>query len=73
MCDVCAPWKAKQITAKEAMNQIGLLLKNADAKQSEHLMNLSSKILDHEVPMTERNADADHKWWDAHHPEPKEE
>lgn len=69
MCAICTKWKKKEITAKDIMEEIGKALKNANPKKSDHLMALSSKILDDEVPMTESDAAADAKWWKQTHPE----
>jgi hypothetical protein len=39
------------------------------ARAVDHLLKLSEKILDHDVPLTESDPEADQRWWDSTHPE----
>ncbi len=70
MCDICKRWKAKKITSKDAMLEIGEKLQaKPSARAVDHLLKLSEKILDHDVPLTESDPEADQRWWDSTHPE----
>jgi len=66
MCSICDDLKNKKIDSKEAFKLIGNALRTADEKTSRHLMSLSDKILDKEVPMAERDEVADEQWEDEY-------
>lgn len=68
MCNICSDWEKHKITTEEAMRNIGEALscsKDKDAKQ--HLIDLSSRILDKDVPMTDKDEDLENKWWKETH------
>jgi len=71
MCIICTEWQKGKLTAKEAFGAIGETLR-ADPKQAEHLTELSEKIMDKEVPMSERNEQADADFWNSTHKEDEE-
>lgn len=72
MCKICNQWNAKEISAQEAMDMIGQAFKTASDKQVDHLVELSSQILDEEVPMTQKNEALEEKWWDEYGPKQEE-
>lgn len=47
------------------MRNIGeALISTNDPNETKHLIDLSDRILDKEVPMAETNTDFDQRWWD---------
>ena len=62
MCEICDDLKNKKIDSKEAFKRIGDALQNATPKTAGHLMSLSDKILDNEVPLSERDEVAEEQW-----------
>ena len=68
MCKICDKWDSGEIGAEGAMDLIKNQFLNASQKQSDHLMDLSSRILDAEVPLADTNEEADKAWWESHHP-----
>ena len=69
MCSICDDLKNKKIDSKEAFKRIGDALQNATPKIAGHLMSLSDKILDSEVPMSEKDEDLEKKWHEESHEE----
>lgn len=65
MCSICDDFKTKKINSKEAFAQIADALRSASSKKTNHLMELSSTILDTDVPMPERDAAAEKNWQDG--------
>lgn len=57
MCLICTEWQKGNLTAKEAFRNLGEQLNVAneqdDLDQVEHLVELSNKIMDSEVPYEE--------------------
>lgn len=45
------------------MRNIGELIKGSSREQSQHLLDLASKLLDKEVPMEETDPGLDANWW----------
>jgi hypothetical protein len=59
MCLICTEWQKGNLTAKEAFRNLGEQLNVAndedDHETVEHLLELSNKIMDAEVPYEERD------------------
>jgi hypothetical protein len=72
MCIICAEWEKGKMTAKEALRAIGETM-NSDPKQIGHLTELSDRIMDQEVPMNNRNEQAEKDFWNSTHREPEDE
>lgn len=66
MCIICLEWEKQKLTSKEAFKAIGEMMTPQTQK---HLEELSEKILQKEVPLTETNADAEEAFWNATHQE----
>lgn len=63
MCSICDDFKTKKINSKEAFAQIADALRDQkDSKKTGHLIELSSTILDTDVPMPERDEAAEKNW-----------
>lgn len=70
MCNICSDWEKQRLTTEEAMRNIGESLAGAkDEKAKQHLIDLSGRIMDQEVPMPERDEDLEKKWYDDTHEE----
>lgn len=67
MCSICDDFKNKKIDSKEAFERIRNELRDASPKKSLHLMDLSSTILDYEVPMSEKDEALEKKWHEENH------
>jgi len=66
MCMLCNEWEKKKITAKEALNAMREMIQ--DPAQTDHLMELSERILNAEVPSgTESDPDLDAEWERKHY------
>jgi hypothetical protein len=61
MCSICDDWKSNKIDSKQAMERIKDALQK-NPKNIGHLTSLSDKILDRDVPMTERDEVAEGQW-----------
>jgi hypothetical protein len=66
MCSICDDLKTKKINSKEAFKAIGDALRSADKKTTRHLMELSDRIIDSEVPMPDRDEVVDGQWEDEY-------
>jgi hypothetical protein len=65
MCNICDDFKNKKIDSKKAFERITKALKDqSDDEKTGHLIELSAKILDSDVPMPESNEELDKKWHD---------
>lgn len=67
MCIICTEWQKQKMTSQEAYRAIGEFMISADEKQVAHLMDLSEKIINQEVPNVAKDDEADHAWWKATH------
>lgn len=65
MCNLCVEWEKGKLTAKEAMGAIGELI--ASGKDKEHLVELSERILDKEVPISENDDELNKSWYEETH------
>jgi hypothetical protein len=59
MHNIWTAYTKGEINSKQAMKMIGEALKTASPIEKRILMMVSDKIIDREVPMTERDADAE--------------
>lgn len=66
MCIICLEWEKQKLTSKEAFRAIGEMMTPQTQK---HLEELSEKILQKEVPLTETNTEAEEAFWNATHQE----
>lgn len=65
MCKICDAWNGKKITTKEAFSLIKEEMKDkSDKKETRHLIELSDRILDAEVPFNDLDNEVDQNWWD---------
>lgn len=59
MCLICVEWQAGKLTAKDAMRNLGESLAvatdNDDHSKVEHLIELSDRLMDAEVPFPDRD------------------
>jgi hypothetical protein len=70
MCTICTGWEMNRLTSKEAMRQITQALKKTkDKKKTRHLIELSGKILDKDVPMKDTDPYLDRNWHDENQKE----
>ena len=60
ICIVCKDWQKGKLTAKEALKNLGEMINSED--DSSHYYEVVEKILDEEVPMSEKNEELDKKW-----------
>ena len=67
MCMLCVEWEKQKMTGKEAFRAIGEMLIGADKEKTKHLMALSDKVLQKEVPMSETNPELDKNWTDNYY------
>lgn len=61
MCVICKDWERGKLTSKEALKNIGEVIYK-DNKLDKHLMDLSEKILDKEVPLSDNDEEMDKLW-----------
>lgn len=61
-----------KLTTKEAFEEINKGLKSGDKKEYGRLLKLSDKILDTDMPLKERNTEAEQAFWSATHRETEE-
>ncbi len=63
MCNICDDFKNKKINSKQAFERIGAALEDqSDSEKTGHLIQLSATILDEDVPMPERDENAEKNW-----------
>lgn len=69
MCVVCKEWQAGKLTSKEALNNLGELINAAgeEGVETMHYWEVTSKILDKEVPVGESDEELDKSWHDEIH------
>jgi hypothetical protein len=64
MCLICVEWEKQRMTSKEAMKAIGESLLHSNKVHTEHLIDLSEKIISSEVPLNATDSEADALWTD---------
>lgn len=64
MCIICIEWEKQKLTSKEAFRAIGEIMNSQNQK---HLEDLSEKILQKEVPLTETDEEAEKEFWTSTH------
>ena len=70
MCQLCVEWERQKLTSREAFSAINEMLETSqDEDYIQHLIDLSEKIIDSEVPSNELDTDEDTLWWNITHPE----
>jgi hypothetical protein len=74
MCKVCDSYRQGKIDAGTALRQLSDGLKSTKGEGNKlrlekHMFALSEEILNNEVPMAERNEQADKDFWNSTHPE----
>lgn len=63
MCRICDEFKSGKIDSKQAFSRISDALQDqSDSEKTGHLMDLSAKILDKDVPMSETDEKAEEEW-----------
>lgn len=66
MCLICVEWNAGRLTNKDAFRNLGESLRAAtdqdEYDQVDHLLELSNKIMDKEVPFEETDSEVDSLW-----------
>jgi hypothetical protein len=68
MCFVCQEWEKQRLTSDEAMRNIGeILYSSKDQDQVDHLIDLSNRIIDKEVPLKEVDPSLDKQWTDENY------
>lgn len=67
MCIVCRDWQAGKLTSKEALGALGELINSSKKEDKEHYFEVSEKILDKEVPVTEDDSELDKSWYEETH------
>lgn len=60
---------AGKITTKEAFDRITVAMGTATGPETDQLVKLAEKILDKDMPMSEKNLAMDEAWWKATHKE----
>jgi hypothetical protein len=60
MCWVCEMWESGAVSSEEAMQIAGEVMKMEDIH---HLMELTNKILEKEVPLVKRDEDMEETWY----------
>lgn len=61
MCIICKD--LENLTTEEAMRNIGeALISTNDKEKIKHLIDLSDRVMDKDVPMPESNPDLDENW-----------
>ena len=62
MCIICKD--LDNLTPEEAMRNIGeLLISTSDKEQIQHLIGVSDRLLDKDVPMEDTDPGLDANWW----------
>ncbi len=72
MCLICTEWQKGNLTTEEAFRNLGEALNVANDEDDydtvEHLLDLSNKMIDQEVPpVSFSDADLDKSFWEATH------
>lgn len=61
MCIICKD--LENLTTEEAMRNIGeALISTNDKEKIKHLIDLSDRVMDKDIPMPESNPDLDENW-----------
>lgn len=66
-------FKEKKITAKEAVERLNVLFAGASGPDTAKLTGIYQKIIDAEVPMDDRNTEAEEAFWRRTHREEENE
>lgn len=65
-CLICVEWQSGKLTSKEAFRNLGESLQaaneNDEYEKVEHLLELSNKILDMEVPLEDPDPEVEGIW-----------
>jgi hypothetical protein len=65
MCIVCRDWQLGRLTSKEALRNLGeMIFASEDKEEQAHLWEISEKILDNEVPISDTDEELDKNWSD---------
>lgn len=68
MCIICVDWEKGHLTSKEAFNAVGEVLGvTEDEKIIEHLLDLSNKILDKDLPSVVVDEELEEAYWKEMH------
>lgn len=71
MCLICVEWQAGKLTTKDAMRNLGesinVATEEEDFEKVEHLVELSNKLMDADVPFEEQDEQLDKMWWEKTH------
>jgi hypothetical protein len=59
MCSICDDWEKGKLTSQEALQAAGEIMKVEDIH---HVMELTDKIMEKEMPMKERDTDFEWEW-----------
>lgn len=62
MCIVCSDWQKNKLNIKEALGNLGELLRGATEKEKEHYLEVSEKLLDADLPTPKDDTELDQKW-----------
>lgn len=66
---VCSEWELGKITTKEALRNLGELIRTSseDNNESAHYFDAVEKVLDREVPFKESDKELDKSWHQETH------
>lgn len=62
MCIVCVEWQAGKLTNKEALRNLGEMIKTDDGDDSSHYYGVVDKIMDNELPSDSSDDEMDAIW-----------
>lgn len=70
MCQICSDWEKGKLTSKEAFANIGEMLNTTDDNiEVNHLLDLSNRILDKDLPLVALDEEMDDAYWKETHEE----
>ena len=76
MCLICSEWQKGKLTTQEAFRNLGEQLNAATESEDhdtvDHLVGLSNKLMDAEVPFEESDENLDRMWWEKTHGQKEE-
>lgn len=55
------------MTNRETLRAIGEMISPQDLEKNQHLMDLSARILDKELPLSEGELELDQDWWNENY------
>ncbi len=67
MCMICKDWELGKLTSKEALRNLGEVMREANKSSRAHYDDVVEKILNKEVPVGESDDELDKNWHEETH------